>query len=92
MTSSTRFALLASFVGLVAATSCGDSTNDNKLSSSSTAVASSSGAGGEGGQGASGSGIFAGGQGGAGVGGSCADTVVEANVTKKPVDIIFVVD
>ncbi|MBM4374966.1 MAG: hypothetical protein FJ095_07765 [Deltaproteobacteria bacterium] len=96
MTSSKCFALLLSLVGLAAVSStgasCGDSTNDTKLTSSSTAVASSSGAGGEGGQGGTGSGTFAGGQGGAGVGGSCADTVVEANVTKKPVDIIFVVD
>lgn len=97
MTHASRFALLLSALGLAAAssaTSCSESTTDTTLTAASSSVASSSstGVGGAGGAGGDSSGTFAVGQGGAGVGGSCADTVVEANVTQKPVDIIFVVD
>lgn len=67
-------------------------------SSVSSAVAAG-GSGGLAGSGVGGAGeggaspTFAAGQGGSvGAGGSCADAVVAANVTVKPVDIIFVVD
>jgi hypothetical protein len=102
MKSALRFAFAASLLAVTAVSStivsCGDGASSSTTASNSSAVTTvatgSGGAGGDPSQGGSGAGTFTVGQGGAtsGAGGSCADAVVEANVTTKPVDIIFVVD
>ncbi|MBM4357996.1 MAG: hypothetical protein FJ096_07785 [Deltaproteobacteria bacterium] len=102
MNSALRFTfaalLLATTVATTSIVACGDGAGSKTSAAATTAVTSvatgTGGAGGDPSQGASGAGTFTVGQGGAaaGTGGSCADAVVEANVTTKPVDIIFVVD
>lgn len=86
--------VVATFTAALASCSDGNSSELTASSSVATSTASAGGAGGDSSQGGAGAGTFTVGQGGttSGAGGSCADAVVEANVTTKPVDIIFVVD